>query len=166
MKFLGTCLFAALMVSSVCMFAEPQAAQPSPKKKAARVITDEDLPSSSSSSRGSSAASVPASSSEEPASSSSASSSAPSPAPAPKSKTPKSDNPVLAALQSRIDELQSDQANLVNGNESLKQDLAKEEDPKRREVLQNMLTNRQRSLARAKSEESDINRKIDALKKK
>jgi len=146
------------------MFAEPQAAQPSPKKKAARVITDEDLPSGSSSSRGSPAGPQPASTSEEPASSSSASSSAPTPAP--KSKTPKSDNPQLAALQSRLDELQSDQTNLVNGNDSLKQDLAKEEDPKRREVLQNMLTNRQRSLERAKSEESDINRKIDALKKK
>jgi hypothetical protein len=163
-KLLTTCLFAAFIVSSACMFAEPQAAQSSPKKKAARVITDEDLPSSSSSSHGSSAASQSAPTSEEPASSSSASSS--TPAPAPKSNAPKSDNPQLAALQSRLDELQSDQANLVNGNESLKQDLAKEEDPKRREVLQTMLTNRQRSLERAKSEQSDINRKIDALKKK
>jgi hypothetical protein len=160
MKFKHICFFAALILSTAWMFAEPQATQSTPKKKAARVITDDDLPSTSSSTR--QGASEPAATTEKPASSGLSNSGTATPA----SKTQKNDNPQVAALQARLDELNSDEANLINGNESLKQDLAKEEDPERREVFQNMLTNRLRSLERTRSERSDINQKIDTLKKK
>jgi hypothetical protein len=158
-----TCLFAALVLCATCSFAEPQGAQPSTKKKATRVITDEDLQSTSSSSHQQPPAAEPDTASEKSSSSSAATSSAPASA---KTNTAKSDNPQLAALQSRLDELDTDEANLAKGNASLREDLAKEQDAGRREVLQNMLNNRVRSLDRARSERSDINRKIETLKKK
>ena len=155
-------LISVLLLCASSAFAQQSvtdAGAKKPAKKASHVITDDDM-----------SARAPETSHSQSAAPSAASPKASETGNVPASTTapkgPKSTNPAVAALQNRLDELNSDETNLLNGNQKLEDDIANEEDASRRAVLQNMLTNRKRSLERAKAEKSDINQKIQALNKK
>ena len=159
-------LIALVVLSATVVLAQQpvgDAAAKAKPKKASRVITDDDFPQRSSESQPSAARSEerPTSASDKAAASESKADGNGA-----KSTDKKGSDTALEAMQSRLQELESDETNLTNGNKNLEEKIANEEASGRREVLENMLANRKRSLERTKSERSDIARQIEALKKK
>ena len=162
-------ILSALLLSGIAALA--QQAQPSlgevvrqqkSAKKAARVITNEDIPSR------------PQQDVTPSPSSAKTVSSADAPKPevpqeergeAKAAKTDKEDTAGLAAMKQRLQELDNDEKDLAS-QVSRAEGLAKaEEDPARREVLQHVVTKQRESLEKAKAERSAINQKLDEQKK-
>lgn len=131
--------------------------QDKPKKKAARVITDDDMPArapeaspSGEVGRGN-ADNKPADASDEKA--------------AKDSKQRKLDPGEVNALKQRLGEIDSDEKNLTSHIGELEKAASNEDDPVRRQGILHMLERGRASLERERNERSDINKKLEEQKK-
>lgn len=86
-----------------------------------------------------------------------------------KNKTAKDetkDPPAIAAMKNRLGELDRDEVNLNVSIRDIEDNLNKEEDSDRRDVLSNMLNNQKNSLEKAKLERADITKRLEDYKKR
>ncbi len=171
MKRIGMLMLLLLGATAVAVAQSNQASlgdvarQAKPTKKAARVITNEDIPS-----RPEEVA--------QPAAGSSSGSGAPSDATkdggatsdtkadAKEKPAGKDDSPEVAAMKGRLKEVQSDELNLESAIKDIEANIAKEQDSERRDVLYNMLANRKKSLESRKAEKAELRAKIDQAEHK
>jgi hypothetical protein len=143
--------------------------QNKPTKKAARVITDEDMPSRPQPSQP-----------ESPSSSGLAPAVATDAAEAPKStdkdaaKESKESKPAdkanedsaeVAAIKSRLKELATDIDGLQKNVQGAERGLREIDDPERRQIIENSMKNRQYSLNRALAERAELTQKLEDAKK-
>lgn len=134
--------------------------QDKPKKKAARVITDDDMPSrppesapaaSTTSGAGADVSAKPGEASGEKT--------------AAGAKSGKPDSTEVAEMKHRLIELASDEKGLTSRIGSLEEAASKEQDPSRREIINHQLERTRNSLERARYERGEINKKLEDQKK-
>ena len=135
-------------------------------RKAARVITNDDIPS-----RPDDSASTPAATGSADANAAAKaddSRDAKSEAPADKArddKAEKKDSPEVAALKSRLDQLNKDADNLHFDIKGMETQLSNENDDERRTILENAIKNRNFSLQQTVLEREDVTGKLQELQK-
>jgi hypothetical protein len=141
--------------------------QNKPTKKAARVITNEDIPSRpepiqpEASSTAVSSVATEATDATKPSEKDSAKESTEA---KPAEKVPE-DSAEVAAIKSRLKELDTDISGLQKNVEGAEKGLHEIEDPERRQLIENAMKNRQYSLNRALAERTELTQKLDDLKK-
>jgi hypothetical protein len=149
---LGTLISLTATLSGQSSVDEARKAKPT--KKATRVITDDDIPSRP-------VVETPTNPSEDGKASGTegAQKSAPQDRDAKASEQKDKDEDRATTPSAKIADLKSDEANLTRGIQELQTALDKEEDPGRREALENMITNRTKSLNRTKAEREQLQAK-------
>jgi hypothetical protein len=140
--------------------------QQKPSKKAAHVITNDDLPLRSDDNSASSDASAApdeaatADSKVKDAKDASASSDKPN-----DDKTAKEDSPEVKAVKSRLDQVNTDIAHLQENRKGVETQLANENDDERRAILENVIKNQTFSLEHGQVERDELNEKLKDLQK-
>lgn len=129
-------------------------------KKASRVYTNEDFPSKDTSS---SEGAEKEDTSEPSAESSTASTAEDNAAPSGKKK--ENESPEILSLKTRLAEVDKDELNLKASIRDIQENIEKEEDPDRRDVLENMLAHQKQSFEKSQSERATIMKRLEEYKK-
>lgn len=145
--------------------------QNKPTKKAARVITNEDIPSRPEEAAVPSAANAMAAKTAEAGATGDAAAKPDDKArdgkeAKPAERSGKQDSSDTAAMKSRVKQLDNDIAGLTQGIKDGDKAIANEDDPQRREILENMQRSREHNLERSMAEREDIVKRLDDAAKK
>lgn len=162
----GLILLSGFSLAMVAQQQEPSlgdvARQNKPKVKASRVITNDDIPSRPEEPTPPAVDSGSAESADTKAEKDTSAAEAKDKA----TKDGKKDPPAIAAMKNRLGELDRDEVNLNVSIRDIEDNLNKEEDSDRRDVLSNMLNNQKTSLEKAKLERADITKRLEDYKKR